>query len=94
MFKNKGLHFGNLNINSNLPKIEQVRSSLINSNISVFGIPETKLDNTVNNEKVEIDGYNLIQSYRNRKGGGIACYIKISISLTIIKASVKILKTF
>ena len=80
MFKNKGLHFGHLNINSNLPKIEQVRSLLINSNISVFGIPETKLDNTVNNEKVEIDGYNLIWSYRNRKGGGIACSIKISIS--------------
>ena len=29
---------------------------------------------------MEIVGYNLILSDRNRKGGGIACYIKSSIS--------------
>ena len=29
---------------------------------------------------MEIDGYNLIRSDRNRKGGGIACYIESSIS--------------
>ena len=48
VFKNKGLHFGHLNINSILRKIKQVRSLLINSNISVLGRTETKLDNTVN----------------------------------------------
>ena len=48
--------------------------------LSVLGITLTKLDDTVNNEEVEIDGYNLIQSDRNRKGGEIACYIKTSIS--------------
>ena len=80
MFKNKGLHFGHLSINSILPKIEQLRSLLINSNISVLGITETKLDNTVNNEEVEINAYNLIRSDRNRKGRGIACYIKTNIS--------------
>ena len=74
----KGLHFGHLNINSILPNKEQIRSLLINSIISLLGITETKLGNTVNNEEVEIDGYNLILSDRNRKGGGIACYIKIS----------------
>ena len=30
VFKNQGLHFGHLNINSILPKIERLRSSLIN----------------------------------------------------------------
>ena len=72
VLKKKGLHFGHLNINNILPST--------NSNISVLGITETKLDNTVNNEEVEIDSYNLIRSDRNRKGGGIACYIKNSIS--------------
>ena len=80
VFKNKGLHFGCLNIKSILPKIEQLRSLIINSNISVLEITETKLDNNVNNEEVEIDGYNLIRSDRHRKGRGIACYIKTSIS--------------
>ena len=80
VFKNKSLHFGHLNINSIVPKIEQLRSLIINSNIPVVGITETKLDNTVNNEEVEIDVYNLIRSDRNREGGGIACYIKTIIS--------------
>ena len=67
VFKNKGFHFGPPSIHSILPKIEQLRSLLINSNIPVLGITETKLDNTVNNEEVEIDGYNLIQCDRNRR---------------------------
>ena len=72
--KNKGCHFGHLDIMSILLKIEQLRSLLINSNISVLGITETKLDSTVNN------GCNLIRSDRNRKRGGIGCYIKNRIS--------------
>ena len=80
VFKSKGLHFGHLSINSILPKIEQLRSLLVNSNISVLGITESKLDDTINSKEVEIDGYNLIQSNRNRKGGVIACYIKMNIS--------------
>ena len=80
VFKNKGLHFGYLNINRIFPKIEQLRSLLTNSNISVLRINETKLNNTVKNEEVEIDSYNLIRSDRNRKGGGTACYRKTSIS--------------
>ena len=75
VLKNKGL-----NINSILPKIEQLRSLLFNSNISVLEITETKLDKTVNNEEVKLDNYDLIRSDRNKKGGGIACYIKTSIS--------------
>ena len=80
MFKNKGLCFERFNINNILSKIEQVRSLLINSNISVLGITETKLDDTISNEAVEIDGYNLTRSDRNRMRGGIACYIKTTIS--------------
>ena len=78
VLKSKGLDLGYLNINSILQKIEQLGSLLINSNIPVLGITEKKLDNTVNNEEMEIDGYNLIRSDRNRKAGGIACYVKTS----------------
>ena len=67
MFKNKCLHFGYRNKNSILAKIEQLRSLLINSNISTLTITETKLGNTVNNVEVEIDGRNLIRPNRKRK---------------------------
>ena len=39
-----------------------------------------KLDNTVSNEELKIDGYNLLQSDKNKNGGGISCYIKNNIA--------------
>ena len=78
-----------------LPKIDQLRSLLTSSNVSVLGITETKLDIILNNEEVEIDGYNLFRSDGNRKGGGTTCYIKTNIRINCHgKASVKNLKTF
>ena len=57
-----------------------MRTLAINTNISVLGITETKLDNTVSNEELKIDGYNLLSSDRNKNGGGVACYIKNNIA--------------
>ena len=65
------MQFGHLNVNSLLPKIEKLRTLAINTNISVLGITETKLDNTVSNEELKIDGYNLLRSDRNKNGGGV-----------------------
>ena len=92
MFKNKSLHFEDLNLNSILPKLKQLRCLLTNPNISVLGINETKLVSTVKNEKVKVDGYNLIRSDRNRKEGGVLLCEKKT-SFTIVEASVKTLKT-
>ena len=61
---------GHLHANSLLSKIEELRTLAINTNISVLGITETKLDNTVSNEELKIDGYNLLRSDRNKNGGG------------------------
>ena len=74
------MHFGHLNVNSLLSKIEELRTLAINTNISVLGITETKLDNTVSNEELKINGYNLLRSDRNKKSGGVACYIKNNIA--------------
>ena len=38
VFKDKGMHFGHLNINSLLSKIEELRTLAFNTNISVLGI--------------------------------------------------------
>ena len=35
---------------------------------------------TVSNEKLKIDGFNLLRSDRNENGGGVACYIKNNIT--------------
>ena len=53
-----------------------MRKLAFNTNISVLGITETKLDNTASNEELKIDGYNLLRS----DSGGVACYIKNNVA--------------
>ena len=69
-------HIYNLNVNSLLPKIDEVNLIANKSNATILGISETKLDNTIMDSELEIEGYDLICSDRNRHGGGVACYIK------------------
>ena len=68
-----------LNINSLLNKIDELRYIARSSNAAVIGITETKLDNTVYDSEVTVDGCNIVRNDRNRKGGGVACYIRNNI---------------
>ena len=83
-FKCRGMHFFHLNINSVLPKIDELRIIAKETKPSLIGLTETKIDNTVNDEEIQIPGYILERSDRNRKGGGVACYIKSDISYNVI----------
>ena len=78
--KEKGMNFGHLNVNSLLSRIEEIRTLAFNTNISVLGITGTKLDNTVSNEELKIDGYNLLRPDRNKNDGGVASCIKNNIA--------------
>ena len=75
-FNKKGLHFLHLNVNSLLPKIDEVKYIAKRTNATIIGISESKLDKTVLDGELKIDGYDLIRSDRNRHGGGVACYVK------------------
>ena len=44
--------------------------------VSVIGISETKLDGTIFDAEIYIEGYSTVQCDRDRKGVGVACYIK------------------
>ena len=80
IFNKKGLHFLHININSLLPKIDEVRSIAEKSNAAVIGITESKLDDSVENSEIKIDKYSLIRCDRNRHGGGVACYVRNDIN--------------
>ena len=82
-FKKRGLHFIHLNINSLLSKIDELREIAKVSRAAVIGITESKLDNSVLDGEINIEGYNIIRSDRNRHGGGVACYIRSDISFNI-----------
>ena len=59
--KAEGLHFIHININSLLPKIEELLRFACLSNAAVIGISESKLDNSIFDSEIEIDGYNILQ---------------------------------
>ena len=78
IFKTKGLHLMHLNINSLLPKIDELRHMARLSNAAVIGICEPKLDKSITNSEILIDNYDLLRCDRNRNGGGVACYYIIN----------------
>ena len=83
VFNKRGLHLIHLNINSTLSKIDELRVTAKKSRASVIGITESKLDKTVLDKDINIDGYELVRSDQNRHGGGVVCYIRNDISFNV-----------
>ena len=79
VFKKRGMHFIHININSLLPKVDEVRYIANINNTSIIGISENRLDETILSSKSEVNGYDLVRLDRSRSGGNVACYIKSSI---------------
>ena len=86
IFSKKGLYILYLNVNSLLPKTDEICFIAKKLSALVIRISESKLDPSILNSEVDIVGYNIIN--RSRRGGGVACYIK---NLLIIKSQVFIL---
>ena len=65
IFKSRGLHFIHLNINSLLPKIEELRITAKSTNAAIIGISESKLDESVLEPEIQIDDYKILRCDRN-----------------------------
>ena len=61
VFKKRGMHFIHININSLLPKIDEVRYIPKITNASIIGKSETKLGKTISPSELEVDGYDLVR---------------------------------
>ena len=42
-------------------------------------ITESKLESSVSDQEVNVNGYNILRSDRNRNGGGISCYVRVDV---------------
>ena len=82
-FNKRGLHLIHLNINSLLSKIDELREIARKTRATVIGITESKLDGSVLDGEINIDGYELVRSDWNRHGGGVACCIRSDISFNV-----------
>ena len=77
----KGFRIAHLNITS-LPKyIDKLRLYLISKPVDILGINETRLDNSIDDAEVHIQGYNLYRKDRNRLGGGVAIYTRVALNV-------------
>ena len=46
---------------------------------AILGINESKLNSSVSDQNVNVSGFSIPRSDRNRNGGGVACYIKANL---------------
>ena len=83
VFNKRGRHLIHLNINSLLSEIDELRAIAKKSRATVIGITESKLDETVLDGEINIDGYETIRSDRNRHGGEVACYVRSDVSFKV-----------
>ena len=79
-FRSKETHLIHLNINSLLPKIDEIRFVAECTKAAVIEITECTLDESIFQSKIEIDNYDLLLCDRNINGEIVACYISSDIS--------------
>ena len=96
IFKKKSLHILHLNINSLLPKIDEIRFIAKQSNASIIGISESKLDSSILNSELDIDEYNLVRLDHSRRvvGGRLHVVLEGHYLITISQVFVVTLKVF
>ena len=63
-------------MNSLLFHIDEVRTIIRDLGLHILAINETKLDDSIDDALIGIDGYSIRRSDRNRKGERVALYIK------------------
>ena len=76
IFKISGFHLLHVNINSLLPKIDELRYAAKLINAAVRGIIELKLDNKILDSEIQIDNYQILRCDRNKNMGGVSCYLR------------------
>ena len=80
VFKKRSLHFVHININSFLPKIDELQCIAKLSEAAVIGISESKLDYSALSSEIQIENCNGICSDTNRYGDDVASFIRNDLS--------------
>ena len=67
------INIAHINISSLLPKMSEIRQIILNRNIDIFSVQESRLD--IFDKEVMIDDYLLFRNDPNRHGGNVVLYI-------------------
>ena len=83
-FNVRGLHFLHLNVRSVLHKISELRILFSRKSLAVIAFTETWLNDSINDEEIDIDGYKVVRRDRTSgSGGGVCLYIRSDIAFNI-----------
>ena len=56
---------------------------LLNKSIDILAVNETRLDAQIEDSEVDVNGYHIIRRDKNRKGGGVALYVRSSLNYKV-----------
>ena len=84
--KGRGFKMACLNINSLTKHIDELRVVLSFQCVDFLAINETKLDDTISDNEITVDGYNIIgrdRTVNGRFGGGVCFYIRSNVNFIL-----------
>ena len=78
--KMRGFKIAFLNICSLTCHYDELCLFMEDRAIDILGLNETRLDNTIADSQIDIEGYDILRRDRNRNGGGVAFYVAQSLT--------------
>ena len=78
--KMRGFKIALLNICSLTCHYDELCVFMEDRAIDILGLNETRLDNTIADSQIDIEGYDILRRDRNRNGGGVAFYVAQSLT--------------
>ena len=79
----RGFKMAFLNIVTLPSKIDEIRHSMCSKNIDLIAFNETRLDLSISDGLIHLDGYEVVRKDRSRNGGGVCIYLRSSINYKI-----------
>ena len=78
--KMRGFEIAFLNICSLTCHYDELCVFMEDRAIDILDLNETRLDNTIPDSQIDIEGYDILRRDRNRNGGGVAFYVAQSLT--------------
>ena len=75
LFHKLDLHFFDINVNK-LLKIDKLRYIVDHTKPAILGTTESKINSSVSDQEVNINGYSILRGDRDRNSRGVACYTR------------------
>ena len=81
--KQRGFEMAFLNIVSLPKRFDEINFTMSNKFLDIMSFSETRVNSTIPDSMIHIDGYDIIRKDRSRNGGGVCIYLRNTINYQI-----------